>query len=1246
VVSRPRLRNRLLQACALLLVIAAGVWGYRRVVRPDPLLLGRLAEEKLREIFGQGVEYDELTIDLVEGVEIRGLRVRTPRTPQPTLTARRVQVRHDLLALASGLYRPEAIVIEDARIVASETEKGLALDFPFHLGSDESTGAFPAIGVRRGELLLRAREGSKRLRPGTVVTLTSIELDARPAPNGRVELTGSLSPRGLGQDDVRIQIQGTAVPDRDELDVGVVWKPLILTRPLLDALAEAVAEPLRPQVGQEGELIVALLRRPDVAEGEVQVTVRWVGEVRLDLTRLPSGQFIDATSREQLDRLLQDAHLDVELSGGTLNLKGLINALGSGPGNVRGFIRDGGELIDLIVQIRRLRLESPDVRDMFEAGGRAIFEAFDPGGFVDADVVLRKRPGQDLEWSVDAILESAYFRYVGMPLEDGRREGFPYPVEHVTGEVHVAHGEVWFQGVVGYNGPDTVVRLRNLGQKAWTGGETGRIRITDDGPDIRITVDAENVHTDHDLRQAIEGSEFRDLFDFFWIEGLVDRVEVDIIQIPKRDDKAYAEVRLTLDDERFRYARFPMTMEGVRGHVTLRRPFLDETRRGQVFTFDVEGTAEGAPVTIDGIFRTHDETGHLHVEAKRIPLEGELARTVLAADLTQGGIADAWRWLDPHGRADVVLDVPLENEPGVVTLEARFDDATIQLGAQGTGGAVQVSGLEGTMRVVDDVVHLDGLHGFVLDSPVAVEGTIQGGPEGSWDVHVTSKSLRVTPELLAGLEHLAGESLLPEGLELGAGTRLALDVHLQREAGREGVVRVEVEASGLDGLIYLPDGSAVAVRADRIEVRDGQVALEGVRGEAPGVKIELDTAHAHEGGIEGRMTLHLEEVAAPGALLELLPEDARELLEGLVEDRRLTSEALQVDTAADGSLRLEGDLSLLVPPGSAPGDGARGRVDLAPLVLSATDAAGNRTLRGRVVFRGFTPGGDLPVEDVDGEADIEWLRLGDDPAGRGVLRLRGARILDLRVRDAVLPLVWEQGILSAQPLRGVLAEGRLEGRLVVHTLEPTAYEGEATIDGFRLEALREDLFPTGPPMSGLGQGRIEFQNRSGLSRDLVARGSVSIREGDLGDLPAVANIFALFDEVLGMDNPPRFERANALFTVQDEVVRFQRLDLSGPLFDMPGRGTLDFGGYADLVFTPDVIKSLLIPGVMQFPVVGGVLDALLREDWLYEIRLRGDLDSAEPEVIALPPLGLAEDRPFEGAGVPRLPPRRIPRWFR
>ncbi len=1244
---RPRFRYRLLQACALLVVTLLGVWGYRVAVRPDPELLGTLAEEKLKSIFGPYVKYRRLEIDLVDGVRIRDLQVFEEGRDRPSLEARHVKVEHDLLAIASGLYRPEVIVIRGARIVFRETEDGaLVRDFPFDLKSDESTGLLPAIRLRECEVLVRTHEKSERFQPGIELRLGDIRLKADPTPRGDLALSGSGQPLGLGRDQKRIRVQGYAKPDADELVLGVVWHPFIISPEILDTLADAVAAPLRSQRGQSGELLVALSRRPDLRQGELSVHPRFEGEVRIDLSQLPAAKVIEASSREAIDRLFQRANLEVWLEGGTINLEGLLKALGGGNVKVSGYVREDWEKFDLTIRIKDLRLESPDVRDSFEQDGREIFETFDPGGVVDADVLISKEPGKDIEWSVDAILEYVSFRYVGTPAEDGSPQGFPYPVHDAAGSVHIEKGEVWFDGVVGFNGPDTTVRIRSPGDGAWTGGETGRIRFGEGIPDIRITIDAERVPTDEDLKAAVAGSEFSDLFDHFQVSGELDRVEVDVISVPGRDTKAYAEVRITLGDEKFRYARFPMLLEAVSGEVTLRRPFIGPTQRGQVFAFDVEGLADGAAVRLHAIYDAHHERGRLFVEADDIGLAGALAEAVGKAEITEGAVADAWRWLDPRGHADVKLEVPLENEPGEVKLEASLHGASIRLDAAESDLPIEITDLRGTLSVEDDVVRLTGLTGRMLDAAVLVEGEIHGGPEGRWDIRIETGVLRVTPELLKGLERLAEEPLLPEGLELGEGARLAVEVHLYREPGPDQPVRVDVVATGLDGVVNLPEGSALAIRADRIDVQGEEVTVTGLRGEAPGIRLEVDTAHISTGGIAGRVTFHLEELEPTPEILDLLPDEARDILADWVEGRRISSNAMTIDVRPDGSLRLEGDLALLAPADESRGDAARGRLELRPLVLSPPDDTDHRTLTGRVVFDHFTFGGDIPVEDLTGEVRLDRLRLGDDPSGRGTLVIREAKLFGLTVENATIPVVWEHGILRADRLAGTVAGGRLRGRLILHTREPTAYEGDARIDGFRLEALREDLAPTGPPLGGVGTAWIQFQNRSGETRDLTARGALSIREGNLGDLPVVANIFAFFADVLAVDPPPRFERADAVFTLRDEVITFSRFDLAGPLFDMPGRGTVDLGGYADLVFTPDFIKSFLLPGIMQFPVVGDVLDAVLREDLLYAVRLRGDLSSAEPEIMALPPLGLGDDHPFEGTGTPQPPPRRLPRWFR
>jgi hypothetical protein len=216
----------------------------------------------------------------------------------------------------------------------------------------------------------------------------------------------------------------------------------------------------------------------------------------------------------------------------------------------------------------------------------------------------------------------------------------------------------------------------------------------------------------------------------------------------------------------------------------------------------------------------------------------------------------------------------------------------------------------------------------------------------------------------------------------------------------------------------------------------------------------------------------------------------------------------------------------------------------------------------------------------------------------------------------------------------------------MHTSEPVAYQGSATVRGFDVAKLRDDLAPSGPAYAGHGLARVTFQNRGGSSRDLTAAGYVQIRSGQLGDLPIIANVFVLTDSAIGVQERPQFERADVEFTLEKEVFTFQRLDLAGPLFTMPGKGTLDLNGVVDLRFTPDFIKGMIVPGVMQVPGLGPLLRGLLREEVLYAVRVHGDLGSAKPEIVPLPLFGYERGGGFEGSGARDLPRRRLPGWFR
>jgi hypothetical protein len=382
----------------------------------------------------------------------------------------------------------------------------------------------------------------------------------------------------------------------------------------------------------------------------------------------------------------------------------------------------------------------------------------------------------------------------------------------------------------------------------------------------------------------------------------------------------------------------------------------------------------------------------------------------------------------------------------------------------------------------------------------------------------------------------------------------------------------------------------------------------------------------------------------PG-VLALLPEAARAVLADLVRDRELVSEGLVLEAPEHGPVRLEGDLAFVVPADVPPGEGPRGRVHFEPLVLEDLREE-ESALGGRVRFDGFSMDVGAALEDLRGVLEIERLRLGSEGAGRARAKGLSARIEGIEVEGLDAPLVWDGGVMRVEPIRARVAGGAATARFAMHTGEPAMYEGAVRVDDLDLARLAGGLSASGTAYSGRARVEITFENPTGDAEDLVAVGTAQVRQADLGDLPFVANIFALGAHMFQASRKPSFERADLEFRLRNESIHFSRLDLSGDLFEMPGSGTVDTDGLADLVFRPHFVKSLLLPGVMQVPGLGDVLGVLLPEDWFYAVRIRGDLETAQPEVVALPPLGLDRRRVFDGPGPGTLPERQVPGWFR
>jgi len=594
------------------------------------------------------------------------------------------------------------------------------------------------------------------------------------------------------------------------------------------------------------------------------------------------------------------------------------------------------------------------------------------------------------------------------------------------------------------------------------------------------------------------------------------------------------------------------------------------------------------------------------------------------------------------------VDLPLSDDPGPMRLDAEFQGASIRLDAR-SDTALEIADLAGDLQVVAQDVTLHGVTGTVGGSAVTLDGEFAEGLDGTWRLDAEIEPLKLTPSLVRSLAALApGGRLLPGGLRFESGSRMALSLHLTKQAGAEETPRIAFTATDLDTVIRMPDGAPLGLSGASLAVDEGVLTARGIEAEAEGLVVHVPHARVvlgDEVAITGRFEIAFDDYVLSEGFLDLLPPAAVDLLATWMDNRRLRSRAFLVDVPAEGPVTLRGDLALIAPLEGPIGEGARGGFVLNPLVIHTADADG-MTLEGLIELRDFTIDVGVDLQQLNGQIEVEHLRLGARGEGRGRIAGISGKIAELSVSRLSAPVDWTNAILRIPAISGTLAGGELVGDFVMHTADPVAYEGNATVRGFDVAILREDLAPSGPAYEGKGTARVTFQNRGGASRDLTAAGEIHIRRGRLGDLPLVANVFTLSDEVFGVEKRPQFERADVEFKLEKEIFTFGRLDLAGPLFDMPGKGTLDLNGVVDLRFTPDFIKGMLAPGAMQIPGVGTLLRGLLREEVLYAVRVHGDLGSTKTDVVPLPLFGYERGSDFEGTGARSLPRRRLPGWFR
>ena len=1244
----------------LVALVAGGVLSYKTAFRPEPMRLATWAEGALSHLFGNDVTHGTVTVDLLDGVRIVDLRVQKAGDPEPRLFAGEIVIRHDVLALTAGVPRLSSVVLKRPILAAHETDGGdIELDFPFEAPRDDGSrpAPLPSLEIVDGVFRLLANPNSAKFKAGIRLEAAKFRAVANPAPDGSWRVEGGFVPTDMALEaGEEITFWGAGNPTKGTFELHALWDKLRLTPAVRGILAPSLLEKLDAQRLEVGphRLTVHLERDPDVEAGHVRVRPEFRGVRKMDIASLPGTETIDAVTREQINDLFGKIDLSLEVSGNRIDIRDVTTSLGGGEVRASGKIEDGGEVVDIDLRVQGLRIDDPAIWKALGSTGERVRQEFDARGTCDATISLRRARGQPFRWEAVVDLVDVTLIYKGRtdpvlktPSGHPLHYGFPLAAEHCFGRIYIDPDGVRFDGIEGRHGGASI-RVRGSNEAARRGGPTGYVKFVDGDTDVLVTVDAKNVAVDRDLEDAVEGSEFAGFLEKYRIDGVLDRLLLDIIKEPKLDDAAAVEMDIDLGDEKFRYAPFPLVLEGVTGRVSLKRARLPSGKRRKDFHVDVTGRAAGGQITVNADILESEHGGRVRVTGTGVHFDGPLEAAAFESSAIAGGLGETWEFLRPSGVADVRADLPASDDPAPEQWDVDLRDVTLHLGGEGEDRDVKIEGVKGPLRVVGGKATLSGITGRIGDGTIAVTGALEPGKIGRWDLTVDAKDLRLTRALLRAMDDAApGSGALPAGIALEPGGRLDLGVHLLRDAVEKGRAPVRADVSVRHANLSARIGTLPVRVSGGFDVRGEDVRLDDLSLVGRGIEIRVPKAKVGKEGIEGSIFATLTDLEVTKEILNFLPASIRPSFADLTKDRILDAKDLRADVAANGAMTITGALGLRARTGAPSGGAPRGQLEFAPLRASPVDAAGDRTIDGRLLLRGLTLDVGTRLEEVSGALDVKTFKTGANPIGEARLVIDRARIAGLSVERMTVPISVRDGLLRSDPFTGDVYGGRLSGRIAVHTRAPVALEGAVRFDDVSLEKLIADVAHGRPEVSGRLVVEVEFQSRSSSMRDFTAAGTLAVREGNLGDLPPIANLPALLASVLPFSKPPTFEKADIAFTLADERLTADSLMLEGPLFEMGGYGTLDFLGNLDLTLTPQFLKSLLLPGSLQIPGVREVA-GLFREDPLYLVRVRGDLANAKPILVPFPMLGPRRDAPLEFQGTPfeGKMTRRIPRSFR
>ena len=604
----------------------------------------------------------------------------------------------------------------------------------------------------------------------------------------------------------------------------------------------------------------------------------------------------------------------------------------------------------------------------------------------------------------------------------GRLAAFPYPLEHLTGQLHVRDGYVDLADLALRQGDAS---LAVAGRISWpTGRATGDVH-----PDL--TLSARNVPLDPTLLAVLPPPAQRFIHDA-GATGLLD-VDGRVVGVPSAPvdnvtDRAALPLPVTYDlavalhHGTARPRGGNLVVSDVSAHLTV-RPDRIEVRRvhGRRGSADVSGTGTvdlpaGGPAVL-----------HLSAAARDLPLDEPL-RALLPRPAR-----DAWDALAARGSLDADLTyADSGSAPPDYRLTLRPRDVSVLPAAL----PYRLDHLSGAITVDPTAIAITDLHGTHGAAAIGLTGHGLTGRHDQWDLTLTTRDLPVDADLRRALPPAL------RGVVAQTKFRGRLDLDLSTLNYRGG-------APGADGSAEADLDVAGTARARGASLDVG-VPLDHVDG---GVQFAAAVRGGRVAAFRGDMDL--DTLALAGRPLQHL----RAHLEQPADADALRLTDVQADVAG-GRLAGRVDLRFATgPAASRPSDGgyavAFAVTDADVATLAGSAVPGGRPIRGRL------------SASLDMQGD--W----GDPAsrrGRGDVLVAGRDMYQIPLLLGLLE-VTDLSLPTSSPFDQASARYVVDGRRV--TFEQLQMRGENLVMGgsgwldFGTKRVRMNFTTDNPRMAGV-----------------------------------------------------------------------------------------------------------------------------------------------------------------------------------